>query len=71
MNSVVVLDLTSEQDARYAVSVNALADYATMLENQADDERDREPGSYAEAGFRRDAATARTLMAEIEQQIEA
>ncbi|RFA11787.1 hypothetical protein B7R22_17810 [Subtercola boreus] len=66
-----MLDLTSERDARYAVLVNALADYATTLEHHADDERDREPGSYAEAGFRQDAATARTLMAEIEQQLEA
>ena len=71
MNSVVVLDLTSEQDARYAVLVNALADYATTLEHQADDERDREPGSYAGVGFRRDVATARALMAEIEQQLAA
>jgi hypothetical protein len=66
-----VLDLTSEQDARYAVLMNALADDATTLEHQADDERDRDAGSYTEAHFRKDAATARALMAEIEQQLEA
>lgn len=69
MNSRVQLDLTSENDIRYAVLVNALGDYASMLDQQADDEEARESGSFAAAGFRHDAAVARDLVTEIEQQL--
>lgn len=70
MNSRVELDMTSENDARYAVLVNALGEYASTLDQQADDEEARDSGSFAAAGLRHDAATARDLVAEIEQQLQ-
>lgn len=69
MNSRIQLDLTSENDARYSVLVNALADYASTLDQQADDEDARDAQSFAVAGFRHDAGVARELVAEIEQQL--
>lgn len=75
MTNRVELDLTSENDARYAVLVNALAEYASVLEHQADGEDQSDTENGREAGgptatcFRADATIARQLVDEIEAQL--
>lgn len=77
MTNRVELDLTSENNARYAVLVNALAEYAAGLEhqaeseNQSDTDNDRESGGPSASSCRVDAAIARQLVDEIEQQLDA
>lgn len=77
MTNRVELDLTSENNARYAVLVNALAEYAGTLEHQAEGEdqsdtyNGREPGGPSATRCRADAAIARQLVDEIEHQLDA
>lgn len=80
MTDRVELVLTSPDDTRntrYVVLVNALEEYAGQLEHQAE-ERDKsdaynghEPDSAGTARWRADAAVARELIEEIEQQLDA
>jgi hypothetical protein len=76
MTDRIELDLTSHNNARYAVLTNALDDYAGKLEHEASNEEEsdvyngREAGSPQVVGLRESAAIARQLVEEIEQQLD-